>query len=291
MNRYGNKFSGIAVVGLANDFFSAARAGHWLQLSPFGDFPHPRGIQRIDRAAADALVEDLTRQSIVEGRSWRGVPFFVGHPDVPELAHEYPNKTPYGWIKALEPRTDGIYGRVEWTEVGQKLIDAKAFKSLSPFWMAEEITENGLRILRPVSLKSVGFTDRPNLPVKGFSAANSNYESIQMNLTPKQIFEQIVTNLMAARKCSYQEAYNIAQLTNRELFAAVQAEGKTEQQRANELTRAAFKANAPAREERAERLREYIKQKMDEGSDYDAAWRLAQIELPELFAAMQAPTH
>lgn len=40
-----------------------------------------------------------------------------------------------GWIKALEARPDGIWGRVEWTAQARDLIAAKAYRYLSPVMM------------------------------------------------------------------------------------------------------------------------------------------------------------
>jgi hypothetical protein len=55
----------------------------WVQLSPYGDFPHGKGLQRVDRTAADTLTSSFHSFSGKLGRRFAGVPFYVGHPDVP----------------------------------------------------------------------------------------------------------------------------------------------------------------------------------------------------------------
>ena len=37
-----------------------------------------------------------------------------------------------GWILEMQAREDGIWGRVEWTEEGAKLVGGKAYRKLSP---------------------------------------------------------------------------------------------------------------------------------------------------------------
>lgn len=37
-----------------------------------------------------------------------------------------------GWIVALEPRPDGIWGKVEWTAAGRNLVRSRAYRGISP---------------------------------------------------------------------------------------------------------------------------------------------------------------
>ena len=138
----------------------------WVQLSPFGDFSHARGLQRVDRAAADAMVVQFSSFRGRLGRLFGGVPFYVGHPDL-SGASDFVDRKAYGWINELAAREDGLYGLVKWSEAGLEILRNAHFKYLSPYWEAREIgTENGRRIYRPVALLSVGLTNQPNIPVK-----------------------------------------------------------------------------------------------------------------------------
>ena len=146
----------------------------WVQLSPFGEFPHSRGLQRVDRAAADAMVAQFNSFRGRLGRLFGGVPFYVGHPDLPSSSDLVDRKA-YGWIMEVEAREDGFFGRVKWSDAGMELLRNAHFKYLSPFWEAREIaSENGRRIYRPVALLSAGLTNQPNIPVRPLANEAAN---------------------------------------------------------------------------------------------------------------------
>jgi phage I-like protein len=153
------------LVGLANRFESGS-ADDWVQLAPYGDFPHAKGLQRVDRTAAETMANHFNRISSKLSRLFAGVPFYVGHPDVPGMANEYTDRKAYGWVKGLEVRDDGLYGKVEWSEPGKQLLANSHYKFLSPHWNGEPVsTEKGRKVYRPIELVSVGLTNNPNLPV------------------------------------------------------------------------------------------------------------------------------
>jgi hypothetical protein len=147
----------------------------WVQLSPYGDFPHARGLQRVNREAAEGMAANFARFSSRLGRLFGGIPFFVGHPDLPQ-AHELADRKAYGWAGELAAREDGMYARVKWSEAGLELLKNGHFKFLSPYWEARPIgNEEGRKVFQPVALLSVGLTNTPNLPVKAL--ANESGES------------------------------------------------------------------------------------------------------------------
>jgi phage I-like protein len=155
----------IGLIGLANRFEAGQDA--FVQISPLGDFPHAKGLQRMDRAAAEGMVNHFNKFSSKLGRMFVGVPFYVGHPDLPGLENEYPDRKAYGWLKALEVRDDGLYGKVDWSKPGEELLANSHYKFLSPYWDGEPIgVEKGRKVYRPVQLISVGLTNQPNIPVK-----------------------------------------------------------------------------------------------------------------------------
>lgn len=53
-----------------------------------------------------------------------------------------------GWVKDLQLRADGIWGRVEWTERGKAAVAAKEWRYLSPVFTFEKVGGRVLRILR-----------------------------------------------------------------------------------------------------------------------------------------------
>jgi len=68
-----------------------------------------------------------------------------------------------GWVKEMQVRDDGIWGRVEWTPEGQKLVADKAYRKISPV-IIHDIKKNILRIA------NVSLVNRPNL--RGLTALN-----------------------------------------------------------------------------------------------------------------------
>lgn len=138
----------------------------WVQLTPYGYFPHSNGLQRVDRKAAENLTANFNSFSGKLGRRFAGAPFYVGHPDAPECEQSDRDQKAYGWVMALEPRDDGLYGQVKWSKAGSDLIANAHYKFLSPYWRVAVIgTQNGQNVVRPESLISVGLTNQPNLPV------------------------------------------------------------------------------------------------------------------------------
>jgi hypothetical protein len=144
----------------------AAAEDPWLQLAPLGEFLHARGLQRVDPAAVQEMARQFHSFRGRAGRLFGGLPFYIGHPDMPG-APENADRKAYGWIEDLEARADGLYGRVKWSEAGLALLRDGHFKYCSPFWEAREIgIENGRRVYRPVALFSAGLTNQPNIPVR-----------------------------------------------------------------------------------------------------------------------------
>lgn len=140
----------------------------WVHLSPYGDFDNAVGMQRVTREDADLLVRNFKSIANV-GTRLMGLPFYIGHPDHPAYANQHKDEQSYGRVKELEAREDGIYGLVAFNSKGRQLIEDETFHGHSVHW----ILKRDGAVWRPVSLKSVGFTNSPNLDVKPITAANS----------------------------------------------------------------------------------------------------------------------
>src|SRR5579863_160669 len=158
----------------------------WAQLAPFGDFPgrallrQPDGstktfdaIQRLDRAAAEGMTSKFKSPWHRVKRFITGCHIYIGHPDVPAFANDYPDKTPKGMIVDLAVRNDGLYCKPVFTNEGSELIESKTCRALSGYWSAQQVgEENGKTIFRPDLLKSAGLTNHPNLPVHLMNETN-----------------------------------------------------------------------------------------------------------------------
>ena len=80
-----------------------------------------------------------------------------------------------GWIKELQARQDGIWGRVEWTRLGERLVTGKAYRGLSPV-IRHDASGNVIAILR------ASLVNQPNL--RGLTAL---HQENSMSLLEKLI--------------------------------------------------------------------------------------------------------
>ena len=122
--------------------------------------------QELSRAGAEQIAAKVNT-GVAAGE--KGVPVYWGHPDVPELAHKYPDKRAKGWIKSATIGPDFLELRVEWLEDNA----TDGFGWFSPYWggPAEHLA-NG-RYLKTVNdLTSVALVNIPN--IQEFRLANES---------------------------------------------------------------------------------------------------------------------
>jgi phage I-like protein len=169
------------VEGVSNDF--QPLQGDWVQVSPYGQFPHPRGMQYFAKADAETIVNNFNLNKQAHALRFGGLPWYEGHPDT--SPKDYPNKKAFGWVDKVEARSDGLYGHVKWTKAGHELINEGHYKYFSPVWDATPASVGGKAVLRPDHLISVGFTNTPNMPVLPLSnEAEDNQLENEMKLPP-----------------------------------------------------------------------------------------------------------
>ena len=137
-NEAGVQAAGVRLVGAANDVAVIApavgeaigHADHWFQVSPFGRFPHRVGMQVFDRQAANAIVDLFHSMRDQLARLWRGLPIFIGHPDLDPKT--YPDHRKYGSIQRLEVRDDGLYAQARWRPRGTRNRQRRTFRFPEP---------------------------------------------------------------------------------------------------------------------------------------------------------------
>jgi hypothetical protein len=154
---------------VANEEYKAE--GGWQLLAPYGDFPNPQGLQRFERQDADAIVKDFGAFANI-GVKAMGIPFYIGHPDHPAHEARYTDTRAYGRVKKLEARPEGLFGQISWNDHGKQLIANQMFHGHSVNWRMQRV---GM-VFRPVSLKSVGFTNEPNIQMPPITSANEKQE-------------------------------------------------------------------------------------------------------------------
>jgi phage I-like protein len=180
------------------DVANAASGDGWQMLAPYGDFPHSLGLQRFRKEDAEAIVSDYNSFPNALLKAF-GLPFYVGHPDHPAFKGE-PGNTDmraYGRVKKLEARETGLFGNVKWNSLGKELIANEEFHGISPNWRMKREGS----VFRPVSLKSVGFTNSPNMPIPAPFAANSETIEKMKKIALALGLPETATEEQIAQKC------------------------------------------------------------------------------------------
>jgi hypothetical protein len=252
----------------------------WVQLSPYGDFPHAQGLQRVSFDAAKTMERNFATLGAKASRLFAGAPMFVGHPDVPQFAQQFPDRKAYGWIMALEARLDGLYGKMKWSAAGLELLQNGHYKFLSPYWEARQVgDEEGRPIFEPVALISAGLTNEPNLPVQPL--ANVRMHPIKMASIEVVIDEALANGrLTPDRIVSMQhelaEDWDVGIAKLRVAPIVMHTRAYTEKLGARKGESLRFS-------NRRIRVHNLVQEKMREGMNYDQAWNFVKEEHPALF--------
>jgi hypothetical protein len=142
----------------------------WVCIAPFGDWPNAQGLQRFHKNDAQQIVNEFNSLLGLPSRIL-GLPWYVGHPDHPAFNERYKDTRAYGRIKRLEVRGDGLYAGVKFGTDGEKMIADEAYQGHSVNWFLKQ-DEADKKAWRPFRLKSVGWTNEPNIPVPTLTTAN-----------------------------------------------------------------------------------------------------------------------
>jgi hypothetical protein len=206
-----NEAANVAITLFLPNQLSPGEAGkdHWVQLSPFGDFGNVNGktriVQRFRKEDAQQICNEFN-STIRRVTQPLGMPFYIGHPDHPRFAGQpgHEDTRAYGRGKEMVVRHDGqcatcaafanakanpdatpcqehgLFVRMHWNDEGARLIANESFHGHSVNWAAvPEAMENGVQVYRPVRVKSAGFTNEPNIPVRPASLANAEADEEQ----------------------------------------------------------------------------------------------------------------
>ena len=184
-------------------------ADNWVQLSPFGDTHNvdakgKKVIQRFGKSEAETICNQFASplNKILQPL---GVPWYIGHPDHARFKGKagHTDTRAKGRIKSMEVRHDavcelcntkegspcrdhGLFAQVKWNHQGEEIIANEEFHGHSTNWgvARDKQPENGMAVARPVYLKSVGFTNDPNILVAPITLAN---ESEQDDVIPEEL--------------------------------------------------------------------------------------------------------
>lgn len=148
----------LVALAAALDLPESEGAPEWVHL-----LPATQGeIQTYDSRGPYRLA-DIEAVIAASMQSERGMPIDENHATDTAMANG--NGAPArGWIKELQARADGLWGRVEWTKAGAELLADRAYRGISPVFnhLADKTIT---RVLR------ASLTNKPNL--KGLVALNT----------------------------------------------------------------------------------------------------------------------
>jgi hypothetical protein len=140
----------------------------WFHMAPHGTFPHPNGAQQVIDAEA---CETMARTFDEEARQ----PNFPGLlVDFDHFSHDPAQPSAAaGWVTGLEPRRDGLYAQVRWSDLGAQAVSGGRYRLVSPVWNRADCDswtapagpegQEALHV-RPRRLARVALTNDPNLP-------------------------------------------------------------------------------------------------------------------------------
>ena len=147
----------------------------------FGTWPfNDRIMQTFDLGCAKNIITALANE-VAAGSP--GTPVYQGHPDVAHLAHKYPDKSAWGWIRRIELANErhepcgedeatGVLMHVDWVTRPK----AHAFEYFSPYWIGTETAPmNGKTHMLANEMRSVALLNYPN--IKDFRLPNEEPES------------------------------------------------------------------------------------------------------------------
>lgn len=132
----------------------------WVHLVPAGTF---RGLDgRGPYRLADA--EGVIRASMAAGGK---LPLDENHA-IDKAAPAGRPSPARGWIVGMQARTDGIWGRVEWTPTGAALMAERAYRGISPAIVARTADNVVVGVLR------ASLTNAPNLTLASLHSRETN---------------------------------------------------------------------------------------------------------------------
>lgn len=222
------KLKRLKLYALANEFTLPGddkpiymRFGTW----PFND----KVIQTFDLGCAKTIIANLANE-VASGSP--GTPVYQGHPDVAHLAHKYPDKSAWGWIRRIELANElhepcgeaeatGVLMHVDWVTRPKQ----HAFEYFSPYWIGTETAPlHGKTHMLANEMRSVALLNYPN--IKDFRLPNEEPESVPeaednnernnempieelkklLGLPPEATEDEVKAALTAAAKAKEQKA-------------------------------------------------------------------------------------
>ncbi|MGY5789061.1 phage protease len=139
--------------------------GNWIKLMPAGTFSGRTGRGPFVAGDQKGMAEIITRSLKRAGETELVVDY--DHQTVFSAVPGVGGRAPAaGWIKELEARPDGIWGRVEWTAAAARAIRTGEYRYISPTFFAETPTAGQVNFLHSAAL-----TNAPDLDLAAIAAS------------------------------------------------------------------------------------------------------------------------
>lgn len=163
----------------------------WFQVSPFGEFDGGEaGIQFFGKADAKKMVAQFNSVRSKIGRAFRGLPIFIGHPDVDR--ETYPDDRRRGKVVELQVRNGGLYARAAWNSLGAENLKEEFWAYPSPLWIGPEVPGG----FHPHRLLSIGLTNTPRIaesaPLTAVANAKQSADDLGTNQEKNMNREKLI---------------------------------------------------------------------------------------------------
>ena len=196
----------------------------WFMVAPYGRTPSRSGVQVFDAGSAERLTAAFENAKVKAGTCWRGVPIYIGFPDLDPTSYTDPKK--YGAVVELQARHDGLYACARWAPAGHELVANEHYSYVNVLWDTEpDPGQPG--IARPVALVSLGLTNAAGpgaqpLVTTGANDANAGvfkthpyWEAITGQDRPyRDMFFDAVDKEMQSAGTVFNQAYSRCQTTH-----------------------------------------------------------------------------
>ena len=131
----------------------------WYQISALGEFPHnPTGLVQILDEASCRLMADQFRAESAKP-NFPGILIDFDHFS---LEKDKPSEAA-GWIVGLEPRQNGLWAQIRWSDRGEQAVKGGRYRFISPVWRQDECEDLGNKRVRPRRLVNAAVTNDPNI--------------------------------------------------------------------------------------------------------------------------------
>ncbi len=128
-----------------------AGAPDWLHILPAAEFTGADGRGPYAKPDNEALIALFNKEGLRLPVDENHSTDLAGKKGFPSPAR--------GWIVELQSRADGLWGRVEWTDEGDKIVAGKSYGYLSPVFLHGQT-----KPFKVAKMLRVALTNDPNLP-------------------------------------------------------------------------------------------------------------------------------